>query len=109
MGRLEHREVLMALRKTIPRAFRAEIEKAILILKNAGCRRIYLFGSLASGTHHAGSDIDIAVEGLARSRYFAVLGKLLMELDHPVDLVLLDDRERFSVHLRETEQLLEVA
>lgn len=103
------RETVMASRRTIPRAFRAEIEKAIVILKKAGCRRIYLFGSLASGTSHAGSDIDIAVEGLERSRYFAVLGDLLMELDHPVDLVLLDDRGRFSLHLKETEQLLEVA
>lgn len=103
------REDLMTSRKTIPRAFRPELAKAIAILKNAGCRRIYLFGSLASGTAHAGSDIDLAVEGLDSSRYFAVLGKLLMELNHSVDLVLLDDRERFSVHLRETEQLLEVA
>lgn len=39
-------------------------------------RGVYLFGSLAEGFFHEGSDIDLAVEGLEPHLYFKALAKL---------------------------------
>jgi predicted nucleotidyltransferase len=93
----------------VPAAYRSDIEKAIHILTAEGCKEIYLFGSLANGQPSPKSDIDLAVKGLRDSIFFEVLGKLLVALDHPVDLLCLEDENRFLALLRKRGELLRVA
>ncbi|MCK4260526.1 MAG: nucleotidyltransferase domain-containing protein [Halanaerobiales bacterium] len=83
----------------IPERYTQDIKLAIEILKDEGCTEIYLFGSLAEGDFREDSDIDLAVKGCPRDRFFHVLGKLLLELNHKVDLINLDGRDPFAEYL----------
>jgi predicted nucleotidyltransferase len=85
--------------------FEKDIDRAVQILKEAGCTEIYLFGSVATGETHAKSDIDLAVRGCPPDRYFQTLGRLMMALDHPVDLVALDSADPFAQFLQEKGRL----
>jgi len=93
----------------LPADYRRDIEKAIHILTAEGCIEIYLFGSLANGKSSPKSDIDLAVKGLRDSVFFEVLGKLLGALDHPVDLLSLEDKSRFITLLKKRGELQRVA
>ena len=96
--------------KTFPEKFRADIEKAIKILKEHGCKDIYIFGSLADGTHDMHSDIDIAVMGLDPQLFLKVSSKLMFELDSSFDLIELDDEEnRFAQFILKQGELVKVA
>jgi hypothetical protein len=53
--------------------------------------RVSLFGSLASGEVSEGSDVDLAVEGLDPSAYFAALTDLMTLFQASVDLVRLEE------------------
>lgn len=64
--------------------------RAILVDQH-GARAAYLFGSLAAGTCREGSDLDLAVEGLAPDRYLEALADLMTLVGGPVDLVRLED------------------
>lgn len=75
----------------IPSDYWEDIEKATKMLADSGCKEIYLFGSLVEGTSDENSDIDLAVTGCPPEKFYAILGKLLMELKHSVDLVDLDN------------------
>ena len=79
--------------------FRADIRRAVSILKEGGCSEVHVFGSVAEGRVHEGSDLDLAVRGCPPERFFALLGRLLTELDHAVDLVDLDRDHRISSFL----------
>ena len=57
----------------IPSSYREDIEKAVKILRNVGCKEIYLFGSLAEGNVREGSDIDLAIRGCPSGMFFHVL------------------------------------
>ena len=92
----------------IPDTFQQDIHRAIEILKNAGCTSIYLFGSLAHGKSRNVSDIDLAIQGCPKQKYFQLLGKLMVELDKPVDLVDLDIQDSFSRYLLEEGELLQI-
>ncbi len=61
--------------------------------KAHGARRVFLFGSLAEGRFHRGSDIDLAAEGLAPGAVLYRAGAELDDLAAPfrVDLVPLED------------------
>ena len=85
------------------------VEKAASLLKSAGCKEVYLFGSVAEGNDNENSDIDIAIKGCPPGRFFELLGKLMLELDCRVDLVNLDHEDAFSKHLLDKGQLLHVA
>jgi len=64
-----------------------------------GVGRVLLFGSSAEHktlTH----DIDIAVEGLAPSRFFSFYGDLIFGLSKSVDVVDLDRRSKFTDMIR---------
>ncbi|MCP5048375.1 MAG: nucleotidyltransferase domain-containing protein [bacterium] len=80
----------------IPVSHRDDIEKAVKILEEIGCREVYLFGSMVDGDITPGSDIDIAAKGFPAGSYFKVLARLMMQLDHPVDLVNLEKDNRFG-------------
>jgi predicted nucleotidyltransferase len=98
----------MDVRIDIPDAFRADVHRATEILRTAGCSEIFLFGSLAEKRASVSSDLDLAVRGCPPGNFFRVLGKLIMELDHPVDLVDLDSQDPFARYLEEHEELVQV-
>ncbi len=79
---------------------RHDVEKAIGILKDAGCDEVYIFGSVVDGTVTPQSDIDLAVKGIPPKFFFKVFAKLVMQLDHPVDLIDLDEDNRFTNMIR---------
>lgn len=62
-----------------------------LLRQRYGAGRIALFGSLAAGHCHEGSDIDLAASGIAPTRYFAALADLMGLFNGPVDLVRLEE------------------
>jgi predicted nucleotidyltransferase len=96
--------------KDIPADYRKDIQKAVEILKKAGIKEIYLFGSFAKKEYNENSDIDIAVVGLNPKKYYRIYGELMMNLDHDIDLIKLDDKNsRFSKFIKEEEELLKIA
>jgi|SRR6056297_745185 len=96
--------------RNIPVDYRKDIQKAVEILKKAGIKEIYLFGSFAKKEYNENSDIDIAVVGLNPKKYYRIYGELMMNLDHDIDLIKLDDKNsRFSKFIKEEEVLLKIA
>lgn len=93
----------------LPTGYKRDIEKAVRILSTEGCSEIYLFGSLVNGKPSPKSDIDLAVKGLGDRIFFEVLGKLLLTLNHPVDLLCLEDENRFVRLLKKRGELVRVA
>ncbi len=89
----------------IPVSHRRDIEKAVRILEDAGCEEVYLFGSIADGSVTPRSDIDIAARGIPEGSFFNLLARLMMQLDHPVDLVSLEEGDRFACMLQEEGRL----
>jgi predicted nucleotidyltransferase len=85
-----------------------DLARAVGILKTAGCREVYLFGSMATGAHHAGSDLDLAVRGCPPQSFFQCLGQLLSDLSYPVDLVDLDLPSPFVDALLRSETLVQI-
>ena len=94
--------------KLMPDNYRNDLKLAIQILKTQGCHKIFLFGSLVHNDFTQDSDIDIAVDGLPKGSYFSILGKLIMNLEHPVDLIDLSHQNRF-VELIKNGELIRVA
>lgn len=97
------------LRYSIPESYQRSLQRAIEILKAAGCTDVFLFGSLAAGQIRADSDLDLAVRGCPEGKFFFVLGQLLLELDYPVDLVNLDRSDAFATYLEREGELLQIA
>ena len=93
---------------SIPDTFRADIDRAIQILKEEGCTEIYVFGSVATGESRSDSDIDLAVRGCPPSRFFHTLGRLMWELDHPVDIVDLNESSIFVRYLLGSGELVRI-
>lgn len=79
----------------ISQDYQEDIDKAVKILKNEGCKVVFLFGSLVEGRFNEGSDIDLAIKGCPPGKFFRILGKLLLELNHTVDLIDLDKKSDF--------------
>ena len=65
------------------------------ILKKAGCKESYLFGSQVRNTTTKWSDIDIGVTGLPPSQFFRVHLQLETALNMKVDLVDFDYQYSF--------------
>ncbi len=93
----------------LPEPYKKNVRLAVEILKDIGCGDIFLFGSLAENNVREGSDIDIAVRGCPSRKFFYVLGRLLLKLDYPVDLVDLDEDDPFSHFLTEKGELIQIA
>jgi len=64
-----------------------------------GVKRVLLFGSCARDAKEP-RDIDLAVEGLEPSLFFAAYGELIFGLSKPVDVVDLDQGGRFAEIIR---------
>jgi predicted nucleotidyltransferase len=65
----------------------AKLPQAVALLRGLGVERVWLFGSLATGATHSGSDIDLMVTGLPpgeRTNAWLALEDLF---EAPVDLV----------------------
>lgn len=92
----------------IPTEYRADVERAVEISKEEGCREVYVFGSVAVGDADRRSDLDIAVRGCPPERFYRLLGRLMDELSHPVDLIDLDVEIRVAEFLEEEGQLIHV-
>lgn len=92
----------------VPETLQEDISRAVRILKEGGCSEIFLFGSAAEGRAKEISDIDIAIRGCPQGHFFRLLGKLLWELQHPVDLVNLDTQDSFAEYLQKEGTLLKI-
>jgi predicted nucleotidyltransferase len=89
--------------------YQKDVNRAVEILKAAGYWEIFLFGSLTTGKAGIKSDIDLAVRGCPPEKFFHLLGKLLMELNHPVDLVDLDNENAFARYLEKNRELIKIS
>jgi predicted nucleotidyltransferase len=92
----------------IPDFFLPYINSAAQILKDAGCKECYIFGSIAQGCSTEKSDIDIAIRGLPPEKFFNVYGKIGRQVPVEIDLVDLDDGSRFSKKLETREEMIRV-
>jgi hypothetical protein len=63
---------------------------AAMLRERYGAREVVLFGSLATGTTTADSDVDLAAGGVRSDDYFAALADLMAVFGGPVDLVRLE-------------------
>ena len=93
---------------SIPDEYRADVARAVDICKGEGCRDVFIFGSVATGRHRPHSDLDIGVRGCPPERFYRLLGRLMDELTHPVDLVDLDLETRVAEFLEQEDQLVQV-
>jgi predicted nucleotidyltransferase len=92
--------------QAISKDIQDDVIRGVEILKRAGCREVYLLGSVAEDKVRPESDIDFAVKGCPRARFFGLQGDLLMELDRSADLIDLDvDPDLTSFLERETRLL----
>jgi len=84
------------------------LRRATEILKSGGCTEVFLFGSMATEEGDPRSDFDLAVRGCPPRKFFHLLGRLLRELDRPVDLVDLDSQDPFARYLKQHGALVRV-
>ena len=92
----------------IPDDYRTDVARAVKICKEEGCREVYVFGSVVTGRHRPQSDLDIGIRGCPPERFYRLLGRLMDELTHPVDLVDLDLETRVTEFLEQEGQLVHV-
>jgi predicted nucleotidyltransferase len=78
------------------------------LLKNEGCKSIYLFGSLVTGKIHQNSDIDIGIKGLPPEKFIRVYAKLDKNLSNNVDLVDFDENDKFHNLLASIGEVVEI-
>src|SRR5512136_1500647 len=92
----------------LPETYRQNLHRAVEILRLAGCTEVFLFGSLATQRTRKNSDIDLAIRGCPKGKFFHVLGKLLLELDYSVDLVNLEGPDAFARYLEQQGELVQI-
>ena len=93
---------------SIPDEYRADVDRAVEICKEEGCRDVFIFGSVAAGQNRPRSNLDIAVRGCPPEHFYRLLGRLMDELSHPVNLVDLDIEIRVAEFLEQEGQLVRV-
>jgi predicted nucleotidyltransferase len=81
------------------------LEKAASVLKAAGAREVYVFGSALRGELRENSDLDLAVSGLPPEAFYRALAKASRAVDRPLDLVDLDEDTAFVRHLKNEGEL----
>jgi predicted nucleotidyltransferase len=87
----------------------ARIQAAAEVLKSLGAREVRVFGSAALGTLRPDSDVDLAVAGLPPEVFFRAIGRASAVLHRNLDLVDLDEDNRFARYLVENGKLRRVA
>lgn len=94
--------------KGIPDEYCADVARAVEICKAEGCRDVFVFGSVVARSYRSDSDLDIGVRGCPPRHFYRLLGRLMDELTHPVDLVDLDLEVRVAEFLEQEGQLVHV-
>ena len=95
--------------KNLPESYKSNLSRAVKILKQGGCKEIYVFGSIfRDKVKDDESDIDLAVKGCPKGKFFHLLGRLILELDYPVDLVNLDTNDPFANYLKKEKELIKI-
>ena len=84
------------------------LAKAVSALKASGASEVFIFGSVANGNEHKGSDIDIAVSGIPPEKFIKAMGDTADILKKPLDLVDLDDDTAFTRYLKKEKELKRV-
>ena len=84
------------------------VEKAAAILKAAGAREVYVFGSAAKGVLDDASDVDMAVCGLSPAVFFKAASAASDALGRPLDLIDLDEETPFTRYLKTEGELVRV-
>jgi len=75
---------------------RADVGRMVdVLVERYGAKRVVLFGSLARGRFAPGSDIDLAVEGIAPDDYFAAWAAVNRLTHLWVDLKPLEDLDAY--------------
>jgi predicted nucleotidyltransferase len=82
------------------------LERAGPVLRGYGVRQVWLFGSVASGTAQANSDLDLLVVPVTVADFWPLRRDLEAALGHPVDLYTQDDEEQFVRKVRERGELI---
>ena len=95
-------------KNTIPEKYREDVSKAVEILKNKGCKNIYLFGSLVTGKIRDESDIDIGIKGLSPEAYLRAYSDLFDTLNNRFDLVDFDFNYDFFSLLEKLDEVVEI-
>jgi predicted nucleotidyltransferase len=85
-----------------------QIQRATAVLKAAGAREVYVFGSAASEKMRSDSDVDIAVSGLPPEVFFRAMSDAERALGRPLDLIDLDEDNPFTRYLKSEGELLRV-
>ena len=92
----------------IPVKYQKDVENATYLLKNEGCKDIFLFGSLVTGKLNEYSDIDIGVKGLPRKKFLKLYSKLHFDFDNKIDLVDFDKNENFYSILNDLGEVIQI-
>jgi len=92
---------------SLPDTYKIDIQKAVEILKQGGCKEIYLFGSLVTGKYHENSDIDIGIKGLAPDKFFDIYSKF-DNFKNTIDLVDFDESNSFYSVLYENRRVIKI-
>jgi len=93
---------------SIPQKYQKDIEIATNLLKNEGCKSIYLFGSLVTGKNHDGSDLDIGIKGLPEGKFFETCAKIYFAVDNEIDIVDFDTNADFYNLLSRLGEVVEI-
>ena len=92
----------------IPVKYRQDIENVTKLLKNEGCKAVYLFGSLVTGKINDNSDIDIGIKGFPKGNFFNIYSKIYFNFDNKIDLVNFDSEEDFSSMLNRIGEIVQI-
>jgi predicted nucleotidyltransferase len=92
----------------IPAKYQEDVKKASVLLKNEGCKAVYLFGSMVTGKIHESSGIDIGIKGLLPEDFFKVYSKLYRNLENEVDLVDFDEENQFFSMLEKQGEIIKI-
>ena len=92
----------------IPIKYRQDIENATKLLKNEGCKAVFLFGSLVTGKMHDNSDIDIGIKGYPTGKFFRLYSRLFFDFDNKIDLVDFDTNEDLYLILNKIGEVVQI-
>ncbi|MBI4327286.1 MAG: hypothetical protein HY674_18780 [Chloroflexi bacterium] len=76
-------------------------EKATIakLARRYGVAKVWVFGSSADRGKR-GRDLDLAIEGLAPTRFFRFVGELMLSFSRPVDVIALEKPSKLSALIR---------
>jgi len=100
-----HAEWLASLSADLQR----DVSEAVAILKEGGCSEIFVFGSLTAPHKRAQNDIDLAIRGCPEGEFFRLMGRVMMNLNYPVDIINLDSSDPFARFLEKEGNLKKIA